>query len=46
MITVAMMCHLAIHLFGWNCHKRLCIPVDRGNKISVYWTTEIAIQKL
>ena len=35
-ITVAMMCHQEIQLGGWNWHKLLCAPVDRGNNIYVY----------
>ena len=34
-VTVAMMCHQAIQLSGCNSHKRLCIPVDIGNNVSV-----------
>ena len=45
-ITVAMMCHRAIQLGGWHWHKLLCIPIDRGNNMSVYRMTELAIQKL
>ena len=45
-ITVAIMCHWAIQLGGWNLHKLLWIPVDRGKNISVYRMTELAIKKL
>ena len=45
-ITVAMMCHRAIQLGGWHWYKLLCIPVDRGNNMSVYRMTKLAIQKL
>ena len=45
-ITCAMMCHRAIQLGGWHWHKLLCIPVDRGNNMSVYRMTEVAIEKL
>ena len=43
-IKIAMMCHKAIQLGGWHYNKLLCIPVDRGNKISVYQMTELAIK--
>ena len=45
-ITAAMMCHQSIQLGGWHWHKILCIPVDRGNKMSVYQMTELTINKL
>ena len=41
-----MVCHQSIQLGGWHWHKLLCIPVDRGNKMSVYRMTELAIQIL
>ena len=45
-ITVAMMCHQAVQLGGWNWHQLLSIPVDRGSNIFVYQMTKLAIQKL
>lgn len=45
-VTVAMMSHRAIQLGGWHWHKLLCIPVDRGNNMSVYRMTELALKKL
>ena len=30
---------------GWHCHNLLCIPVDRGNNMSKYQMTELAIKK-
>ena len=45
-IIVAMMCHRAIKLGGWYCHKLLCIPVDCGKNMSVYQITELSIHKL
>ena len=35
-ITVFMMCHLAIQLGGCHWHNILCIPVDCGNNMHVY----------
>ena len=46
MITFDMMCHQVIQLGGWNWHKRLCVPIDRGNNMSVYQMTEFSIHKL
>ena len=45
-ITVAMIFHKSIQLFRWHWHKLLCIPVDFGNKISVFLMKELSIQKL
>ena len=45
-ITVAVMCHQSIQLGGWHMNKLVCIPVDRGNNISIYRMKELAIQKL
>ena len=44
-ITVAMMCHREIKIDGWSWHRILCIPVHRGNNISVYQMIELAIKK-
>ena len=38
-ITVAMMCHRAIKFVGWHWYKKLFIPVDFGNNISIYQMT-------
>ena len=45
-VSVAMLCHLAIKLGGWHFHKHLCIPVHRGYNMSVYQLTEFSIHKL
>ena len=41
-----MMCCRSIQLGGWHFDKLSCIPIDRGNNISVYQITELAIEKL
>ena len=38
-ITVAIMCHQSIQLGGCHWRKPFCIPVDRGNNMSVYQIT-------
>ena len=40
------MCHKAIELGGWHCHKRFCIPVDGGKIIFVYLIIELDIHTL
>ena len=45
-IKVAMMYHQEIQIGGCHRHKLLCVPVDRGNNMSVYQIAELAIQKL
>ena len=45
-ITVAMMHHRAVLFGGGNLNKCLCITVDRGDNMSVYWMNELTIQKL
>ena len=45
-IIVSMMYHWAIQLGWWHCHKLLWTPVDRGNIMSVYRMTSLAIQIL
>ena len=35
-VTDAMMCHKAIQLGRCHWYKSLCIPIDCGNKMSVY----------
>ena len=46
MIKVSIIFHKVIQLDGWCWHKLLCMPVDSGNYISVYQTTDLAIHKL
>ena len=41
-----MMCHREIKLGGCHWHKRLCIPINCYNNMSVYQMKKSAIQKL
>ena len=45
-ITVTMIFNIEIKLGEWHWHKRLFVPVDHGNNMSVQQITELAIQKL
>ena len=38
--------HQAIQIGGFHCHQRLCIPVYRGNNMSVYQMVELDIHRL